>query len=159
MLDREKSTHLYTNNIQPNWTPIGPIIKNIRIGKNLISNSINNKNHSLIIGIVIKWINDPNNVRKHGLSCIVFSCIGTKEGLYLLTPLHQNFHIDQRVVEEMNKLKTFANWTTFVPQLKNFYHGSNHAIKSCTCPLRPLRFHCFLKNIFRTFLICLSKKH
>ncbi len=30
---REKSTHLYTNNIQPNWTPVEPIIKNIRIGK------------------------------------------------------------------------------------------------------------------------------
>jgi hypothetical protein len=36
---------------------------------------------------------------------------------------HQNFHIDQCVVEEMNKLKTFANWTTFVLQLKNFYHS------------------------------------
>ncbi len=33
-LAREKSTHLYTNNIQPNWTPIEPIIKDIRIYKN-----------------------------------------------------------------------------------------------------------------------------
>jgi hypothetical protein len=31
---REKSTHLYIDNIQPNWTPIEPIIKDIRIGKN-----------------------------------------------------------------------------------------------------------------------------
>jgi hypothetical protein len=30
---RKKSTHLYANNIQPNWTPIEPIIKDIRIGK------------------------------------------------------------------------------------------------------------------------------
>jgi hypothetical protein len=37
MLDRKKFTHLYTNNIQPNWTPIEPIIKNIRIGKKSIS--------------------------------------------------------------------------------------------------------------------------
>jgi hypothetical protein len=43
------------------------------------------------------------------------SCIRTKEGLYLLTPLqHQNFHIDQHVVEKMNRL-TFSNWTTFIP--------------------------------------------
>jgi hypothetical protein len=42
----------------------------------------------------------------------------------MLTPLqHQNFHIDQCVVEEMNRLKTFVNWTTFVPQLKFFYHS------------------------------------
>ncbi len=42
----------------------------------------------------------------------------------MLTPFqHQNFHIDQRVVEEMNRLKTFANSMTFVTQLKNFYHS------------------------------------
>jgi hypothetical protein len=62
-------------------------------------------------------------LKKHGLSYIIFSRIQTKEWLYLLTPLqHQNFHIDQCVVEKMNRLKTFANWTTFVPQLQNFYH-------------------------------------
>ncbi len=42
----------------------------------------------------------------------------------MLTPFqHQNFHIDQCVVEEMNRLKTFGNWTTFVFQIKNFYHS------------------------------------
>ncbi len=60
----------------------------------------------------------------HRLSYIDFSCIRTKEGLYLLTPLqHQNFHIDQRVVEKLNRLKTLANWITFSLQLKNFYHS------------------------------------
>jgi hypothetical protein len=34
MLIREKSIHLYTNNIQLNETPIELIIKDIRIGKN-----------------------------------------------------------------------------------------------------------------------------
>jgi hypothetical protein len=34
MLVKEKSTHLYTNNIKPNWTPIEQIIKDIRIEKN-----------------------------------------------------------------------------------------------------------------------------
>jgi hypothetical protein len=67
---------------------------------------------------------DPTNVKKHGLSYITFCCIWKKEQLYLLTPLqHQNFHIDQCVVEEMNRLKTFANWTTFVLWLKFFYHS------------------------------------
>jgi hypothetical protein len=31
VLVREKSTQLYTNNIQSNWTPIRPIIKDIKI--------------------------------------------------------------------------------------------------------------------------------
>jgi hypothetical protein len=65
---------------------------------------------------------DPTNVRKHGQSYIALSCIRIKEGLYLLPPLqHQNFHIDERVIEKMNRLKTFANWTTFVPQLYIFF--------------------------------------
>ncbi len=34
MLTKEKSTHLYINNIQSNWTPIESIIKDIKIGKN-----------------------------------------------------------------------------------------------------------------------------
>jgi hypothetical protein len=64
---------------------------------------------------------DPTNVRKHGLSYTTLSHIRIKEGLYLLPPpQHQNFHIDQRVIEKMNRLKTFANWTTFVPQLMFF---------------------------------------
>jgi hypothetical protein len=33
MLTKEKNIHLYTNNIQVDWTPIEPIIKNIRIEK------------------------------------------------------------------------------------------------------------------------------
>jgi hypothetical protein len=53
----------------------------------------------------------------------IFSCIQTK-GLYLLIPLqHEKFHIDLFVVEKMNRLKTFANWTTFVPQLIFYYHS------------------------------------
>jgi hypothetical protein len=34
VLTREKSTHFHIDNIQPNWTPIEPIIKDIRINKN-----------------------------------------------------------------------------------------------------------------------------
>jgi len=33
MLTKEKFIHLYTNNIQVDWTPIESIIKNIRIEK------------------------------------------------------------------------------------------------------------------------------
>jgi len=63
VLTREKSTHFYIDNIQPNWTPIEPIIKDIRINKNNISyynkNSISNsisssKNHSPITRIIIR---------------------------------------------------------------------------------------------------------
>ncbi len=34
MLAKEKSTHLYTNNIQSNWTPIKSIIKDTKTSKN-----------------------------------------------------------------------------------------------------------------------------
>ncbi len=63
VLTRKKSTHFYIDNIQPNWTPIDTIIKDIRISKNnrsyynknSISNSIGrSKNHSPIIGIIIR---------------------------------------------------------------------------------------------------------
>jgi hypothetical protein len=33
MLTKETFIHFYTNNIQVDWTPIEPIIKNIRIEK------------------------------------------------------------------------------------------------------------------------------
>jgi hypothetical protein len=33
MLIREKYNHYYNNNIESKWTPIEPIIKDIRIGK------------------------------------------------------------------------------------------------------------------------------
>ncbi len=32
-LTREKYIHYYDNNIESKWTPIEPIIKNIRVGK------------------------------------------------------------------------------------------------------------------------------
>jgi hypothetical protein len=34
VLARKKSTHLYTYSIQPNWTPIEPIIEDIKISEN-----------------------------------------------------------------------------------------------------------------------------
>jgi hypothetical protein len=94
--------------------------------KNSISNSINNKkNHALITRIIVKRISFwYTNLRNHGISYIDFFHTRTKEGLYLLTPLqHQNFHIDQCVVEKMNRFKTLSNWITFVLQFQNFYHS------------------------------------
>jgi len=134
-LVKEKSTHLYTNNIQPNWTPIELIIKDIRIDKNQFHIIARIQLPFQLVAIrTIHWsqglsLNElafgPTNVKKHGLWNIVFSCIRTKEGLYLLIPFqHQNFHIDQCVVEKMNRLKKNSNWTTFVPQLSFFYHSN-----------------------------------
>jgi len=51
-----------------------------------------------------------------------FSCIWTKERLYLLIQFQcDNFHIDQCIIKQMKRLKTFANWTPFVPWLEFFY--------------------------------------
>jgi hypothetical protein len=59
---------------------------------------------------------DCTNVKKHGLSYTTFSCIQTEKELYLLTPLQRHmFHIDQCENEKIKRLKTFANWTPFVP--------------------------------------------
>jgi hypothetical protein len=85
VLVREKSTQLYTNNIQSNWTSIEPIIKDIKIGKNQ-THIITRIQFSIQLAIT-KTIHqsqglsldelafDPTNVKKHGLSYIVFSHI------------------------------------------------------------------------------------
>ncbi len=125
----EKLFCLYTNNIQLNWTPIQPIINNRRIDK--IQSHIIRKIQfpiQLVITITIYWSKgfsldgltfDPTNVKEHGLSCIIFFHIQTKERLYLLISLqHHSFHINQSIAEKMKKLKVYANWTHFVPWLK-----------------------------------------
>jgi hypothetical protein len=85
VLVREKSTQLHTNNIQSNWTPIEPIIKDIKIGKNQ-THIITRIQFSIQLAIA-KTIHqsqglsldelafDPTNVKKHGLSYIAFSHI------------------------------------------------------------------------------------
>jgi hypothetical protein len=116
--------------IQLGWTPIEPIIKDIRIDKNQshIPFSI-----QLTITIIIHWSQglslvelafDHTNIKKHGLWYKVFSCILTKERLYLLIQFQcDNFHIDQCIIKQMKRLKTFANRTPFVPWLNFFYHS------------------------------------
>jgi hypothetical protein len=101
---REKPTHLYTYNIQPNWTQIEPIIKDIKIGKNQFHIITRIQLLIQLAAITIHQSQglslddltfDPTNVKIYGLSCTTFFCIRTKEWLYLSTPLqHQNFHID-----------------------------------------------------------------
>jgi len=58
-LTREKYNHYYNNNIESKWTPIEPIIKDIRVSsyhnKDSISNSIyNNKNRPSFSRIIIR---------------------------------------------------------------------------------------------------------
>jgi hypothetical protein len=73
MLFREKSIHLYTKNIQLNWTLIAPIIKDIRIDKNQsrITTRIQittlrtiHQSHKLLLN---KLTFDRTNVLKHKL--------------------------------------------------------------------------------------------
>jgi hypothetical protein len=90
ILIQEKSIHLYTNNIQLDWTLIEPIIKNIRIDKNQ-SHIITRIQFpiQLVITRTLYWSKgfsldglafDLTNVKKHGLY-IVISHIQTKERL------------------------------------------------------------------------------
>ncbi len=82
MLVREKSTQLYTNNIQSNWTPIETIIKNIKIGKNQ-THIITRIQFSIQLTVAITIHQSqglsldesafyPTNVKKHRLSYNVF---------------------------------------------------------------------------------------
>jgi hypothetical protein len=78
ILVQEKSIHLYTNNIQLDWTLIEIIIKDIRIDKNQ-SHIITRIQFpiQLIITRTLYWFEgfslhgltfDPTNVKEHGLS-------------------------------------------------------------------------------------------
>jgi hypothetical protein len=101
MLVKEKSIDLYTNNIQLDWTPIEPIIKNITFDKNQ-SHFITRIQFPIHLVVVrtIHWsqrlsldklVFNLTNVNKHALSYKTFSHIQTKEGLYLLIPLQHYF--------------------------------------------------------------------
>jgi len=98
MWTREKSTHLYINNIQPNWSWIEPIIKDIRIGKNqshiitriqlltqLVATRIIHRSQGLSLNDLAFG---PTNGNKHGLSYIVISHIQTKE--WYICQFHSN---------------------------------------------------------------------
>jgi hypothetical protein len=127
MLTSKKSTHLYTNNIQPNWTPIEPIIKDIRIGKNQFR-IIKKFNFQFIPRI----IHQSQGLSLDKLAFDLTKCKKTWTNIYYSflqldkrrimlitsTPIS-----NQHVIEKMNRLKTFANRTTFVLQFKNFYHS------------------------------------
>jgi hypothetical protein len=91
ILIREDSIYLYTNNIQLDWTPIEPIIKDIRIDKNQspIITRIQFPNQ-LIRTRTFYWFKgfsldgltfDHTNVKEHGWSYIVLSHIQRKERL------------------------------------------------------------------------------
>jgi hypothetical protein len=71
-----------------------------------------------------------------------FSYIWTKERLYLLIQFQRdNFHIDQCIIKQMKRLKTFANWTPFVPWLNFFI--------SFTCYYTSLQYKFFPTSLSR----------
>ncbi len=91
ILVEENSIHLHTNNIQLDWTPIEPIIKDIRIDKNqspIIKRIefpiqlIRKKTFYWSKGFSLDGLTfDPTNVKEHGLSYIILSHIQRKERL------------------------------------------------------------------------------
>jgi hypothetical protein len=67
---------------------------------------------------------DPTNVKKTWIIIHYFFSHSNKRMIILVNSFqHQNFHIDQCVVEELNRLKKIANRTTSIPRLKTFYHS------------------------------------
>jgi hypothetical protein len=125
-LIRKKYSHYYDNDIESKWTPIEPIIKNIKIGK-FQSFILRRIKFSIQLATIIiihhfqglsldELVFDPTNIQKHGLTYTTISHIWTKEKLFLLTPLHhEDFYVDPRIHVEMNILKTIATWINFVP--------------------------------------------
>jgi hypothetical protein len=133
MLTRETYNHYYDNNIESKWTPIEPIVKDIRIGKS--QSSIIRRIQFSIQFVVVRTIHcfqglslnelvfDPINVKKYGLTYTTLSHILTKEKIFLLIPLqHEIFYVDPRVHIEMNILKTIATWISLIPQFKNLHN-------------------------------------
>jgi hypothetical protein len=125
-LKREKYSHYYDNDIELKWTPIEPIIKNIKIGK-FQSFILTNIQFSIQLATLItihhsqglsldELVFDPTNIKKHELTYITIFHIRTKEKLFLLTPLqHGDFYVDPKIHVEMNILKKIATWILFVP--------------------------------------------
>jgi hypothetical protein len=87
-LAREKSTHLYTKIIQPNWThwanyqrhknwqKKSHIVRKIQFPIQLATTRTIHWSQWLLLN---ELAFDPTNVRKHGLSYIAFSRIWTKK--------------------------------------------------------------------------------
>jgi hypothetical protein len=133
-LTREKSVHFYTIEIEKTWTPIEPLVKEIRAGKSqtyvvtriqfpiqLAAARTIHRSQGLSLD---ELAFDPTNVRKHGLTYTALSRVRTKEKLYLLAPLqNENFHVDERVKLEMLRLTTTSKWHSMVPDFKRIQHS------------------------------------
>jgi hypothetical protein len=62
---------------------------------------------------------DPNGIHYYRLTYTTLSCVKEKENLYLLTPLVEaNFKVDKCVSNEMQCLKTIAQWQLCIPYLQ-----------------------------------------
>jgi hypothetical protein len=55
---------------------------------------------------------DPVGVRRHGLVYTTLSHVRSTKSLYLLSPLTMdNFNVKQKIIVEMQHLRSDANWT------------------------------------------------
>jgi hypothetical protein len=88
-LIRKKYSHYYNDNIESKWTPIEPLIKDIRVGKS--QSFIITRIQLFVQFVTMRSIHrsqrlslnelafDPTNILKHELTYITLSCIKTKE--------------------------------------------------------------------------------
>ncbi len=64
---------------------------------------------------------DPSGIHHHGLTYTTLSCVREKKNLYLVAPLVEaNFKVDKCISNEMQCLKTIAQWQLCVPYLQPF---------------------------------------
>jgi len=76
----------------------------------------------------------------HRLTYIALSRVGEKENLYLLAPLVEaNFKVDKFVSNEMQRLKTTAQWQLCVPYLQHF-RQTHTIIQSLNTRFQSLHF-------------------
>ncbi len=100
-LTREKYNHYYDNNIESQWTPIQPIIKDVRVGKSqsFIITRIQFSIQLTTIKTIYHFqglsldelIFDPTNVKKHGLTYTTLSHIRTKKIYFCQLFSNMNF--------------------------------------------------------------------
>lgn len=118
---RNKYKELYETNILPSWTPILRIAKPLAMSNNKLEMTIRKQFPIQLAcartihrtqGLTLdKLAFDPTGMTQHGLVYTALSRVKTIDSLYLLSKLsHKNFHVKDKVLNEMTRLTTIATW-------------------------------------------------
>lgn len=115
---RQRMQSLYKSCILPSWTPIMRIARRVKTGTKIVTQTqfpfqlacaqTIHRAQGLTMGALAF---DPSKVYQHGLVYTALSRVRNIESLYLMHQLqHSNFKVCQKVDNEMQRLRTSAQW-------------------------------------------------